>query len=181
MRIRPATIQDAGNMARVKVDTWRSTYSGIVPSAYLESLSCEQITERWRQGILQSRNPDLAAYVAEEAGGQVVGIARCGPLEGPQRAGVGQVYVLYVLPEFQRRGVGRGLMQACGRHLVGRGMNSLVVWVLKDNPYRSFYEGLGGVLTGEKQTEIGGTTLLEVAYEWADIRQGLDLTGLEDL
>lgn len=171
MRIRPAAIHDADVMAKVKVDTWRSAYRDIVPSAYLESLSYEQTAEGWRRGILQSRSPDVAAYVAEETDRQVVGIAMCGPAEGVGRPGVGQVYVMYVLPQFQRRGVGRGLMQACGRHLVERGMESLVVWVLKENPYRGFYQGLGGVLAGEKQEELGGAMLAEVAYEWSDIRK----------
>jgi ribosomal protein S18 acetylase RimI-like enzyme len=171
VRIRPATIDDAADMARVRVDTWRSAYSGIVPADHLESLCSEGIAEGWRRGILQSRSPDLAAYVAEEAPGRVVGIAMCGQAEGQERSGVGQVYVLYVLPEFQRRRVGHALMQACGRHLVERGMTFLIVWVLKDNPYRSFYERLGGVLAGEKQVEIGNASLLEVAYEWTDIRE----------
>jgi hypothetical protein len=50
-------------------------------------------------------------------------------------------------------------------------MESLVVWVLKENPYRGFYQGLGGVLAGEKQEELGGAMLAEVAYEWSDIRK----------
>lgn len=53
MRIRPATIDDAANMAKVRVDTWRSAYSGIIPAAHLESLSYEQTAERWHRGILR--------------------------------------------------------------------------------------------------------------------------------
>jgi ribosomal protein S18 acetylase RimI-like enzyme len=171
VRIRPAVVGDAGSMAKVKVDTWRSAYSGIVPSAYLESLSYEGTAEAWCRGILKTRSPDVAAYVAEEADGQIVGIAMCGPADDPERSGVGQVYVLYVLPQFQRRGTGRGLMRACGRHLVARGMSSLVVCVLKDNPYRGFYDGLGAVLAGEKQVQIGSASLPEVIYQWNDIRE----------
>jgi ribosomal protein S18 acetylase RimI-like enzyme len=171
VRTRPATIDDADGMAKVKVDTWRSAYSRIVPAAYLESLSYERTAEGWRGGILRSGSPNVAAYVAEEVDGQIVGIAMCGPAEGLERSGLGQVYVLYVLPEFHRRGVGRRLMRLCTHHLVGRGMSSLVIWVLKDNPYRGFYEGLGGVLAGEKQVELGGVLLSEVSYEWTDMRR----------
>lgn len=49
-------------------------------------------------------------------------------------------------------------------------MRSLIVWVLKENPYRKFYEGLGGVLAEEKEIEIGGVMLPEVAYRWGDVR-----------
>jgi ribosomal protein S18 acetylase RimI-like enzyme len=177
VRIRPAAIDDADTMARVKVDTWRSVYSGIVPSAHLESLSYERTAEGWRQGILKSRSPLFAAFVAEEADGQVVGVAMCGPAGGVDRPGQGEVYVLYVLPEFQRRGIGRDLVQACGRHLAGQGMESLIVWVLKENPHRDFYRRLGGVLVGEKKIELGGAVLAEVAYEWSDIRKASWMQG----
>ena len=172
MRFRAATADDVAAMAKVRIDTWRSAYAGIVPSAHLESLSYDRTAEGWRRGIFASGSPDLAAFVAEEADGQVAGIAICGPEEGLEGKGAGQVYVLYVLPRFQRRGVGRSLMERCGRHLVTRGYHSLVVWVLKENPHRKFYEGLGGVLAGEKLVEIGGASLPEVAYEWTDIRKG---------
>ena len=48
-------------------------------------------------------------------------------------------------------------------------MRAMLVWVLKDNhPARGFYEALGGRYLREKTIEIGGTTLAEVAYGWAD-------------
>jgi len=37
-------------------------------------------------------------------------------------------------------------MRACAAHLLTQGMRSLIVWVLKENPYRRFYESLGGAL-----------------------------------
>ena len=171
MRIRAATADDVTAMAKVRIDTWRSAYAGIVPSDHLESLSYDRTAEGWRSGIFASGSPDLAAFVAEEADGQIAGIAICGPAEGLEGKGTGQVHVLYVLPGFQRRGVGRSLMQRCGRHLVSRGYGSLVVWVLKDNPYREFYEGLSGVQAGEKLVEIGDASLVEVAYEWSEIHK----------
>jgi hypothetical protein len=61
-------------------------------------------------------------------------------------------------------------MAACARHLVARGRHGLIVCVLKANPYRRFYEGLGGVLSGEKLVEIGGIQLPEVVYRWKDVR-----------
>ena len=50
-----------------------------------------------------------------------------------------------------------------------REFNSMLVWVLKDNPCRAFYERLGGAPAGEKEIEIGGKKLVEVAYGWSDL------------
>ncbi len=45
----------------------------------------------------------------------------------------------------------------------------MTVWVLADNPFRRFYERLGGKLFCEKEIEIGEQKLLEVAYGWDDL------------
>ena len=37
--LRRANINDAAAIAKVHVDTWKSTYKGIVPDDYLSSLS----------------------------------------------------------------------------------------------------------------------------------------------
>jgi ribosomal protein S18 acetylase RimI-like enzyme len=170
IRIRPATRDDALAMARVRVETWRSAYAGVVPASYLASLSPECIAEQWRRGLFAAQPAVARVFVAEEEAGEVVGIAICGRPEGAEPEGSGQVHVLYVLPEFQRRGIGRRLMAACAQHLVALGRHSLIVWVLKANPYRRFYEALGGVISGEKQVEIGEVELPEVVYRWNDVR-----------
>ena len=49
------------------------------------------------------------------------------------------------------------------------GHNSMLVWVLAANPYRSFYEALGGQPVAERETNIGGAQLAEIAYGWQDL------------
>lgn len=44
MHIRRATETDAAAIARVQVDSWRSTYKGIVPEQHLISLSYKERT-----------------------------------------------------------------------------------------------------------------------------------------
>jgi len=45
------------------------------------------------------------------------------------------------------------------------------VWVLAANaPARRFYEAIHGVQAGQRQVEIGGQSLDEVAYGWPDMR-----------
>ena len=50
-----------------------------------------------------------------------------------------------------------------------QGVNSLLLWVLADNPARHFYEGLGGQYVREKEIDIGQQRLFEVAYGWPDL------------
>ena len=59
-------------------------------------------------------------------------------------AGSGEVETLYLLDDYRDRGVGRRLMRAMAAHLAAVGCRSVVLWVLRDNPTRWFYQRLGG-------------------------------------
>ena len=48
-------------------------------------------------------------------------------------------------------------------------MKSMKVWVLKDNPYRAFYERRGGVLVGEDAIKIAEMDLRRIAYGWKQL------------
>jgi hypothetical protein len=47
MIIREAHSTDAFAIAQVQVDSWRTTYAGIVPTDYLATLSYEQQGQFW--------------------------------------------------------------------------------------------------------------------------------------
>ncbi len=49
MIVPEASYDDAPAIARVHVDTWRTTYRGIVPEDYLATLSYEKRESRWAQ------------------------------------------------------------------------------------------------------------------------------------
>ncbi len=83
----------------------------------------------------------------------------------------GELYAIYLLKQAQGQGAGRKLFNVTVCEFVRRGCNSMMLWVLKDNtPARKFYEAMGGHVMCEKPIEIGGETLIEVAYGWKDLR-----------
>lgn len=168
MQIRRAYPSDVPAIARVHVDTWRTTYAGIVPEEFLANLTCESREGQWRS-FFEGENRSSILLIAEEAG-QSVGFA-CG---GPEREGhtlySGELYAIYLQQHQQRRGTGRRLTEAVAKFLLEEGHQAMLVWVLKDNPSRGFYEHGGGQYVAEKEIDIGGSKLIEIAYGWPDIR-----------
>ena len=122
MRIREAVLDDIPGIARVHVDTWRTTYPGIIPAAYLAQLSYERSEARWHDH-LAAMDSRRFVYVAEEAG-RIIGQTSGGPEQDGLSGYDGELYGLYVLAEYQRHGVGRALLQTVAQRLVARRIQS---------------------------------------------------------
>src|SRR5713101_7512321 len=82
---------------------------------------------------------------------------------------VGEVYTLYVEPDFQNQGLGRRLLDALFRQLRADGCDIAVLWMLADNPSRFFYEGLGGERIGQRVDTMAGVDVEELAFGWRDL------------
>ena len=174
--IRPARPADARAIARLDVETWRTTYAGMLSTSYLLGLSERRRELGWR-GVILREPRDVR--VAVEAEGAIVGFGSCGPNRG-DRFFSGEVFTLYVAPDWQNQGIGRRLMVALFRRLVASGRRSAIVWVLRDNPSRFFYERLGAQQASHKALPVGGAAVEAIAYGWRDLPGYLAAVSSED-
>ncbi|WP_033541521.1 GNAT family N-acetyltransferase [Planococcus sp. CAU13] len=167
MIIRKAKLTDARGIARVHVDSWRATYRNIVADSYLDGLTYEARERLWNENLKNDNN-----YVAEDENGVITGFATGGKERTGEYADLeGELYAIYILPEFLGRGIGQRLVERVAEDLMKQGMNSMLVWVLKDNSSRQFYEEMGGREVDSKTIRIAGKDLVEVAYGWEDLSQ----------
>jgi ribosomal protein S18 acetylase RimI-like enzyme len=161
--VRPATIEDAPAIARIHVASWRSSYAALLPTEFLESLDESSYADRWRRFIGEGSS---RAYVVEQ-GDELVGFASGGRERAEETGYEGEIYAIYILDEFQRRGHGRELVRAVVAGLREMGLDDMIIWVLRDNqPARRFYERLGGTFVRAQPITIGSATLEEVSYGW---------------
>ncbi len=131
--IRSAKVSDAAAIARVDVDSWRTTYAGIVPDHYLDDLSYEQREEVWERQLVQSENTTFVC-IAEDTTEPVVGFPSVGPERSGESSHKGKLYAIYILDSHQRQGIGRRLVSAAAGRLVQLGLESMLVWVLAEKP-----------------------------------------------
>ena len=168
MIIREAIESDAPQLARVGVDTWRSTYRGIMADEFLDNVSYDKSRDGWVKRLKDIEAGEFT-YVAEDSTGEIVGYAYAGPERDRDPNYPGEIYALYVYQSTQKRGVGRLLMQAVSHRFMSIGIKSMRIWVLSQNPSRGFYERMGGRYLEAKVINIGGKDLEESAYVWDDI------------
>lgn len=166
MNVRKAKIEDAAGIARVHVDSWRSTYKGVVPEDFLASLSYSAREQLWQKLI-----PTGGVFVAEQ-NGEIIGFASAGKERSEDYLHFGgEVSAIYLLEHAQKLGVGKKLMQAATRYLVQQGFKSMLVIVLKDNDAVDFYKALGAQQVDELHIEIGGKPLDELVLGWRSIEE----------
>lgn len=166
--VRPATPADASGIARVHVASWRSTYPGILPEGFLVNLSADAYTRRWR-ALLGGAGRGRRTFVAVDPAEGIVGFASCGPQRTAIQGYAGEFYAIYLQDYAQGQGWGRRMMATMAAEMLGEGLRSAVVWVLRDNPSRWFYERLGAQRLAEQPIKFAGARLSEVAYGWMDL------------
>ncbi|GGG25387.1 N-acetyltransferase [Caldovatus sediminis] len=180
-RARPA---DAAAIGAVHAETWRNTYAGVLPDAYLAALCARRLGCAYERAILD-RADGHAVFVAVAsgaAGGQggeppaVVGFASGGRSRRPALA-EGEIETLYLLEDFRERGAGRRLMRAMAAHLKAIGCRSVMLWVLRDNPTRWFYGRLGGRLAAREVIRFAGREVEQNAMVWDPIESLLAATA----
>lgn len=161
VRVRRARMMDAQSLSDVHGRSWLSAYRGIIPHAQLKSL-IDRRTAAWWRGAIRSRDTVMVLEVA----GEVVGYATCGPSRTNRRF-EGEIYELYVDPNYQGLGFGEYLFEGCRAVLDERCHRGLIVWVLSDNhPARRFYEARGGRAIAEMDERLGTVSLSKRAYTW---------------
>ena len=100
-------------------------------------------------------------------GETLAGYANFGPSRGGARRLRGEIYELYLKPEYQGLGLGSLLFRSCRQRLSEQRMNGLIVWALSDNEAAcGFYSAMGGKTIGEATEKFGGVSVEKTAFGW---------------
>lgn len=158
---------DAEEVERLRVAGWQAAYRGILPDDYLDRMRVDG--ERRRRHMISqaaAAQADAVESVAVQdraivgwvAGGRSRDADRPGPRQG-------EIYAMYVLPEWWGRGTGRLLMAHAVRTLTEAGLDDITLWVLAANQRaRRFYEAAGFGPDGTQQLLDLGGPVTEVRY-----------------
>lgn len=166
--IREAVPDDADRMAEILVSGNRVTFTGLVPEKCLDFPVVES-SKNWRETLVENEiGRNWLLLVAPNEAGLVVGYAMFG--QGSRQSDfASELLSMVVDPAWQRRGIGRQLVQHGMAFYKRLGINSMLVGVLKINPNTVFYERLGAKLVGERPYNWDGFETTELLYGWADL------------
>lgn len=161
--VRRAESRDAKAITAVHDAAWRYTYDGIIPAKELSRIISRRGPGWWERAIRRG-----TAILVVEVGGAICGYATFGPNRARNLVQKGEVYEIYLLPEYQGIGLGTRLFLAARRELSRFGFDSAVVWALADNDQACrFYRNAGGRKVARANERFGDAYLTKIAFAWA--------------
>lgn len=164
------TEADIAAVAEVRVSGWQFAYRDLVPRSYLDRMDADTDAARL-YARLEYTDPLVEDIVAEDEDGTVVGWSCLGPYRQDETDGGrfdadGELYAIYLRPEWIGRGVGRTLIRDAVERANGRDWPALRLWVLEGNARaRRFYERAGFAHDGGLEPfTADGVAVPEVRY-----------------
>lgn len=166
--VRPARSDDAAEIGRIQVETWRSAYAEILPPAVLGGVTLDDAAATWAAAISDPPDRRHHVLVAQEKDWRV-GFAALGPADDleaddPEPATTVALAVILVEPRWGRRGHGSRLLAAAVDHARGDGMTRAVAWIPEgDTVSREFLISAGWAPDGlVRALDTGAGELREI-------------------
>ena len=161
--VRRAEPDDARAIAETHRDSWQHTYGGLIPHKPLLEMIERRGESWWRKA---TQGP--ATMLVAEVQGTVAGYATLGLNRARALPQEGEIYELYLRPEYQGIGLGRVLFGECRRLLKSLGCSGLVVWCLEDSEQADrFFRHQGGMDIAEGMETFGERALKKIGYVWS--------------
>ncbi len=162
--IRPASMTDAAEIARVQTSSWQTSYRGILPDSVLDTMNPERRVSMRREILLDSDALNLVAYDSTHR--DLVGFCNAGPSRREGSA-VGELYEIYIVDRAKRFGLGRDMFEHVTDWCRANWMSKMIVWVLENNHHaRRFYEAMGGRAASKTGSTVRGYPVIERSYLW---------------
>lgn len=145
--IRPLEENDIEMVCNIVNDNWKCVYAGYVNPLLLNGVGCAERTRRLKLDFATHR---LSEYVWEEDN-QIAAMLSIGDTADTDIAEAFEIWRIYVAAQFQKKGIGKSLLDFAERQAKEQGYKKIVIWAFKDN-YRavSFYQKNGYCIDKEE-------------------------------
>jgi|GEM_PF-88618 len=162
--LRAARTADCDALAGIHSEAWLGAYRGMLHGVDLQKMISRRGSGWWRGALARGVDIKILSVAGTPAGYATFGHCRL------RDTGMeGEIYELYLKPEYQGLGFGRTLFTSVRDTLSARKLRGLAVQVLSDNqPARNFYRALGGRLTAKSWYRLGGRRMELSIYSWPD-------------
>lgn len=161
--IRYADEKDAKTLGKIHATSWKIAYKGIIPDRILDNITEDKREKYFQKALLAKLEEDAIIYEDNEATGFIT-LGKCRDKDKPET--YGEVWGIYLAPQFWHAGMGTKLINWGLEELRKRGYKKATLWVLEDNVSAiRFYEKMGFKHDGTVRKIKIGKEINECRYE----------------
>ncbi|MBQ3474658.1 MAG: GNAT family N-acetyltransferase [Bacilli bacterium] len=167
MKIREKKYEDIRETVLLGNIFWDETYRGIVDDEFLDNMP-NTVEERVLKQQTKYKNDeykDIYNFVMED-NGKIIGVTSSEKSRDEDYPNSGEVGSLYLLKEYQGKGLGKELLNYAVNKLKELGYNDYIIGCLDGNPTNEFYKHMGGKLYKKVYRKIGDKDYLENYYHF---------------
>lgn len=162
IEIRHGDPRDSRAIAEVHRVSWMQAYSGLIPHKPLVQMVDRRGESWWRKA---TRGP--ATLLVADVAGTVAGYATLGLNRARALPQEGEIYEIYLRPEYQGMGLGRSLFGEARGLLKSLGCRGAVAWCLEDSHIADrFFRMAGGRDIAEGMEDFDGKDLKKIGFVW---------------
>lgn len=162
LSLRAATVADAALIASIHTTSWRATYRGLLPDAFLDGEVAQERADWW-QARMRAPGGERRIVLIAVLDDKPIGFV-CVERQ-PESAWGALLDNLHALPGYQGIGIGKLLMRAAKDWAREQGETQLHLYVLEGNtPAIGFYERQGWQFAGAEPDRMGGVDITALRY-----------------
>jgi ribosomal protein S18 acetylase RimI-like enzyme len=159
MKIRHADPLEFNRIADIHIESWKNSYSNILPSDFLDGQIDQHLYNHWSN--VEIKNEDVLLVAEEE---EIIGFIAVWCRPAPF------IDNLHIKPSYRSRNVGTALMKAAAEDLISKGQPSGYLWVFNSNENAiRFYTKLGGISKEREIKDIFGHGVEHRKIVWDDL------------
>ena len=141
--IRLANENDCKELSELKHQVWTETYRGIYSDDKIDNFNYLK-NEKSFFDLINNKSIDL--YIVEDQN-RIVGYMSCGTPLRPYKDYKQDVGLLYLLKEYQKKGIGKDLFNIACKSIKENGYKKFFISCNKYNtPAQAFYKKMGGIV-----------------------------------
>lgn len=141
MQIRIATYEDCRDLSILKRRVWETTYRGIYPNKKLVRYDID-LNENKFKDMIKQQSQKLFVVLNDS---QIIGYMSCGKIMRVFNKYTHGIGLLYLLKEYQGKGIGLHLFLFAKNELKNQGITEFIISCNKYNlSAQQFYEKIGG-------------------------------------
>src|SRR5688572_7218353 len=171
MLIRQATLLDVESLSSVNFRSWKTTYEGLIEGGMPIPLNEDGMRMKWTNSITISNQSQEKFVFVAEVDDQIVGYSVCGKNRKDEITNFDwELYAIYLLKEYQGKGLGTQLFSHSVNEMKQRGARSFILFVLATNlPSVRFYESFCPDFRIDNTVTIAEKEYPHTGFGWSDI------------